>query len=130
MNSASGYASRGFYRRSDKAMIGGVCAGIAEHFGFNLRVTRLLAIIALLAAFPFAVVGYLAAVVLIPAHPSATKPILDPDEERIRETVRRSPSMAAAEVQQRSRSIEERLAKLEKYVTSSRYSLDREFDRL
>jgi phage shock protein PspC (stress-responsive transcriptional regulator) len=30
----------GFYRSSSKAMIGGVCAGIAEHFGWSLTGTR------------------------------------------------------------------------------------------
>ena len=35
-----------FTRNADRAVLGGVCAGIADYFGFNLRVTRLLAIIA------------------------------------------------------------------------------------
>lgn len=128
MNTAESFASRRFYRRSDKAKLGGVCAGIADYFGFNVTVTRLIFVIALLATFPIAAIAYLAAVFLIPAYPG--KVSADPDDERIRETVRRSPEAAAEEVRARSKDIEERLAKLEKYVTSSRYQLDREFDRL
>ena len=36
---------RRFYRNREKAMLGGVCAGLADYFGFNLRVTRILAFI-------------------------------------------------------------------------------------
>ena len=43
---------RRFYRNRDRAIVAGVCAGIADYFGFNRRVTRLLAFIALLMATP------------------------------------------------------------------------------
>ena len=33
-------ASRGMTRSSANAMIGGVCAGIAEHFGWSITATR------------------------------------------------------------------------------------------
>lgn len=44
----------GIKRSTDKAMIGGVCAGIAEHFGWSVTGTRVVyVIISLLsAAFP------------------------------------------------------------------------------
>ena len=39
-------------------------------------------------------------------------------------------SEAAEEVRRRARSLEERLARIEKYVTSKRYQLDEEFRNL
>ena len=58
---------RRLYRDADRAVLGGVCAGLADYFGLNLKVTRFLAVIAFLTALPFAVISYLAAVCLIPA---------------------------------------------------------------
>ncbi|NNF40779.1 MAG: PspC domain-containing protein, partial [Woeseiaceae bacterium] len=50
-------ADRRLYRDADRAVLGGVCAGLAGYFGLNLKVTRLLAIIAFFMAMPFAVVA-------------------------------------------------------------------------
>ncbi len=70
MSTYAGMSERRLYRDKDKAVLGGVCAGLAEYLGFNLKVTRFLAVIAFLCAMPFAVVGYLAAVFLIPSSSS------------------------------------------------------------
>lgn len=118
---------RRFYRNADKAMLGGVCAGLADYFGFNLRVTRILAFIGFLMAMPFSVFVYLAAVVLIPARSAAPERSVDP---AFRRAMRASPAQAASDVRRRFQSLDRRLARLEKYVTSSRYQLDREFERL
>ena len=67
MNSYSETGQRRLYRDADRAMLGGVCAGLADYFGLNLKVTRFLCVIAFLMAMPFALIGYLAAVCLIPA---------------------------------------------------------------
>jgi len=117
--------ARRFYRSSDRRCLGGVCGGLADYFGFNLKVTRLLAIIALFMAPPFAVMGYLATVVLVPARPS---PKLESGvDESFRKAVRSSPAQTMSDVRRRFLALDRRLARLEKYVTSSRFSLDQEF---
>jgi len=68
MSSYSQTAGSRLYRDADRAMLGGVCAGLAGYFGLNLKVTRFLAFIAFLMAMPMAVLAYLAAVVLIPSE--------------------------------------------------------------
>jgi len=47
-------ASSGIYRSPDHAMIGGVCAGIAEYFGWSVTGTRVAYVLlsVLSAAFP------------------------------------------------------------------------------
>ncbi len=115
------------YRNADKAILGGVCAGLADYFGFNLRVTRLLALIAFLMAMPVSVLAYLAAVFLIPSRSMREAHRGDPDFHRV---LRASPGRAASDVRRRFQALDRRLARLEKYVTSSRYQLDREFERL
>ncbi len=127
----SGYASiprRRFYRNSDKAMLGGVCAGLADYFGFNLRVTRILAFIAFLMAMPLTLLIYFGTVLLIPAE-SANYANSEYDPE-FRRAVRSAPAETVGDVRRRFQSLDSRLAKLERYVTSSRFNLDQEFKKL
>lgn len=147
MNAYGSSSPRAFYRSADQALLGGVCAGIAEQFGVNLRVLRVLALIALLVAMPAAIIAYLAIVILFPARaadnfgPSQRRkaPRQSRRERRAErkrasreesETRRRTTSEAAAQVRDKCQSLEARLVSLEKYITSSRYRLDEEFRRL
>lgn len=119
--------NRRFCRNRDKAMLGGVCAGIADYFGFNLCATRFLTVIAFF-FMPLTAIGYLALVILTPSVSAKDmRPTGDPE---FRKSVRSSPTQAMGDVRSRFKSLDRRLARLEKYVTSSRYQLDREFDRL
>lgn len=132
MSTFAGTSGRRLYRDADRAILGGVCAGLANYLGFNLKVTRLLCIIAFLCAFPFALIAYLAAVFLVPASSSR---IYDEAmyEERRKEALREEILRARPtvdDVRERYRSLDRRLAKIEKYVTSSKYRLDEEFRRL
>lgn len=145
MSADQTYSSRAFYRSTDRAVLGGVCAGVADYFGFNLCVLRFLAIIAFVCAMPMAVIAYLAAVFLIPARSGtgqerAPRPRRKTRRERKfeRKQARREarqqeyavPNEAAIEVRDKCQSLDKRLAELEKHITSSRYQLDREIRNL
>ena len=125
MSDFSSAQSNRFTRSSDQAILGGVCAGIANYFGFNLKATRFLAILAFLFAMPMAIIGYFAAVILIPAAPS--KPRKRDVDPEFKKSLRQSPKQTMNDVRGRFKSLDRRLAKLEKYVTSSRYQLDQQF---
>lgn len=119
---------RRFYRVSDRAVIAGVCAGIAEYFGFNLKATRVLAVISLLCAMPVTLLIYFGIVFLVPSAPSAESgPDYEPDFDRTRKS---SPEQTLTDVRRRLQSMDGRLARLERYVTSSRFDLDEEFRNL
>jgi phage shock protein C len=126
MNAFAAIEQRGLYRNADKALLGGVCAALAEYFGFNLRVTRFLAFVGFLMAMPMAIITYIVALFLIPAR-TGTGLRAGPADPGFRKTLRASPVQAASDVRRRFRSLDRRLARMEKYVTSSRYQLDREF---
>jgi phage shock protein C len=132
MTGFAGTTGRRLYRDADRAVLGGVCAGLATYLGFNLKVTRFLCVIAFLCAFPFAVVAYLAAVLVIP---SSSSRIYDDElreehrKEALREEILRA-KPTVRDVRERYRDMDERLARIERYVTSSRYKLDEEFRRL
>ena len=119
---------RRFYRNADKAMIAGVCAGLADYFGFNLRVTRILAFISLLMAFPITVLVYIGAVLLFPSRRSDPRP--ENYDAEFRQALRASPAQTLGDVKRRFQTLDARLAKLERYVTSSRFQLDQEFRKL
>jgi phage shock protein C len=132
MSTFAGTSGRRLYRDADRAILGGVCAGLATYLGFNLKVTRLLCIIAFLCAFPFALIAYLAAVFLVPASSSRIYDESMYEERRkeaLREEIRRA-KPTVDDVRERYRGLDRRLAKIEKYVTSSKYRLDEEFRRL
>jgi phage shock protein C len=120
--------NRRFYRSADNAMLGGVCGGLSEYFGFCLKFIRILAVIGFLMNPPLAALAYLAVVFLVPARSmNAVKPEVD---VAFRKAVRSSPAQTMSDVRRRFGSLDRRLARLEKYVTSSRYQLDREFKDL
>jgi phage shock protein C len=123
---------RRFCRRTDRALLGGVCAGFADYFGFNLRVTRLLAVIAFVMAMPMAVITYLAIVFLVPADSSRPAKRADRKRRRRKHSAppQPAPSHTVGDIRRRCQSLDKRMAHLEKYVTSSRYNLDREFRNL
>lgn len=148
MRTCSGTSPGGLYRDADRAMLGGVCAGLAGYFGLNLRVTRFLAFIAFLMAMPIAVFSYLAAVFLLPAeshriHISRRESRgcrgrrRSRRAKRSRERRRTEPGEKAMpagptikDVRERYRSLDKRLAELEKQVTSPRFQLEQEFRKL
>ena len=135
-------SNRHFYRDRDRAVLGGVCAGLADYLGFNLKVTRILAFIAFLMAMPVAVIAYLAAVFLIPsesrgftdkdANTETDRPCYRRKRRKRKEekqNTRPQPSISD-DINQRCESLDERLKRLEKHVTSKRYQLDQELSRL
>ncbi len=148
MRTYSGISMGGLYRDADRAMLGGVCAGLAGYFGLNLRVTRILAFIAFLMAMPIAVFSYLAAVFLLPVEsrgiPVSRRESRGCRGRRRRKRAKRSRVRRRAEpdekatpagptvkdVRDRYRSLDRRLAELEKQVTSPRFQLEQEFRKL
>ena len=128
MTSYHSIPRRRFVRRSDKAIVAGVCAGLADYFGFNLKATRVLAVISLFMAMPITLLVYFGTVFLIPSRPlSDQAESYDPE---FRKALRSSPAQTLGDVRRRFQSLDGRLARLERYVTSSRFNLDQEFRKL
>lgn len=119
---------RRFYRSRDRAMVAGVCAGLADYFGFNLKVTRILAFISLLLAMPMTLIVYFATVFLVPSAPRVRRQ--DNHDPAFRQALRSAPTQTMSDVKRRYQSLDGRLARLERYVTSSRFNLDQEFRKL
>lgn len=119
---------RRFYRDRRRGRIAGVCAGIADYFGFNLCATRFLAIILLLMFPPVTLAAYFGCVLLVPSDRG--RPPEEPYDPGFRQAMRSDPGATMSEVKRRFRKLDSRLARLERYVTSSRFDLDQEFRNL
>ncbi len=116
------------YRNREKAMIAGVCAGLADYFGFNLKVVRLVVFFSLLIFPPFTVIGYLVLAVLLPSRP-ADVPSPEDEEARFWRGVSNAPADVFSAARHRFRELDLRLQRMEAFVTSREFEIDRELGR-
>jgi phage shock protein C len=104
----------------------GVCAGLSEYLGFDLTATRVLVVIGALFSFPIVFIVYVVLGVLLPRKPDEAHEAYDPVQTKVRS----DPHDILSSVRYRFRDLDSRLQRLEKYVTSNRFHLDREFRHL
>lgn len=117
------------YRDKKHAMIAGVCAGIAEYFGLNRKGVRLATVLLML--FPpfagFIVISYIVLAIVLPVKPG------DLYEDREQAEFWRGVSNAPADVfgalRHRFRELNHRLEKMEAFVTSKEFEIDRELGK-
>ena len=112
------------YRDSDRGMLFGVCAGVADYFGFRRSAVRWVTVIMSM-FMPMTILFYLALAFLLPRKPGSL--YKDPQEEVFWRSVRVEPSTTVARVRHRFRELDSRVQRVERYVTSSRFKLDRDF---
>lgn len=116
------------HRLTDGAKILGVCGGIADYFGFDRNVVRAVTVICAL-FFPTTIIAYFILGIMLDFEPKgAQKP--SPFQSELRRRVRSAPHSTLHSQRHRFRELDRRLQKLEKYVTSKRFRLDREFQGL
>jgi phage shock protein C len=147
------------HRDPNKGKIAGVCAGIAEYFGMEIWLVRILTLTGFfLLAPPFFFVGYIAAWFILEKKPRglSSKPSVDEftprssysehrgkgwhnvSEQESEKVVVKSkvwqagepPKQAFMDIKQRFAKNESRLRKMETYVTSSEFQLNRELSKL
>jgi phage shock protein C len=154
------------YRLKRKGKIAGVCAGIAEYFGIEAWLVRIITVTAfLLLAGPFILVGYVALWFILEdksdralhannngykGYTNSRRHSADgqssyagkgfrnntsdnQDRVEVKCKVWQSglpPRQAFMDIKQRYQSVENKLRKLESYVTSKEFQLNRELNRL
>ncbi len=112
------------YRDKDRAIIAGVCAGLADWTGVN-RVGLRLVVVLLALPFTFVMVmGYLVLWLLLPRRPRNL--YRDDAEAEFWQEVRRSPRDSVGQLNRRFRDLDGRLQRMEAWITSSEYRIDRE----
>ena len=147
------------HRDPSKGKIAGVCAGIAEYFGMEIWLVRILTLTGFfLLAPPFFFVGYIAAWFVLEKKPRGSSPKSrndelaskskhnkvhskgwhnvseqESDKVMVKSKVWQAgepPKQAFIDIKQRFTKNENRLRKMETYVTSSEFQLNRELSKL
>jgi len=117
------------FRDKENAMLAGVCAGIADYFGFNRKGTRVATALLFLCPpfIPFVIVSYIILAIVLPVKPE------DLFESKEQANFWRGVSNAPADVfgslSHRFRELNHRLEKMEAFVTSKEFEIDRELGR-
>lgn len=121
--------SRRLYRDQYKGKIAGVCAGLADYFGVEIWIVRLLAITGLIFTGFMTFMAYCAAWLLLdkrPARPVDESIMMKERSWQAGATPRQALGRVSAELDR----MEPRLQAMEKLVTSREFHLEREFRKL
>ena len=115
------------YRDKDNAMLAGVCAGLADYFGLNRKGLRLIAAVSTFFFFPFMVPAYIVLVIILPIKPQDL--YQDESQEKFWRGVSMAPTDVFSNLSHRFRELDLRLQKMEAYVTSREFEMDRELGK-
>ncbi len=141
--------SRGeLYRDPSRAKIGGVCAGLADYFGWEAWLVRILVVSGVLFGMPFLVMIYIAAWFILDKKPKN----LQRQDNYYQETTPKNsdragldssikvkariwqagepPKQAFHDIRRKFNALEKELRKIEQYVTSTEFTISREINRL
>jgi phage shock protein C len=115
------------YRDRDHAVLAGVCAGIAEYFGLNRKGVRIVVAFSALFFLPFVAVSYLVLALVLPVKPQEVN--VDREKAEFWREVSNAPSDVFSNVKHRFRELDRRLQRMEAFVTSREFEIDRELHR-
>jgi phage shock protein C len=117
------------YRDKKNAVLAGVCAGLADYFDFNRRGLRIAAILMALFPpfFPFFVITYIALAIFLPTKPVEAD--ANEDQADFWRGVSNAPADVFGAMRHRFRELNFRLEKMEAFVTSREFEIDRELAR-
>jgi len=120
----SGHRFR-LWRDTDRGIVAGVCAGIADYLGIEPIIVRIAAVAGLVLFFVPTMVGYvILAVALRPKPPALYE---SRDEEAFWRGVNTAPADTFQSLRNKFRDLEDRLRQMETQVTSNDFELHRKF---
>lgn len=116
-----------FYRsRTDKVWLG-ICGGLAERFGWEPSLVRILFVIGFFfMPGPVLLIGYVVGAMITPKEPIG-RPNLAPEEEQFWRNVSDQPRVTASGLKYTFMDLEERLRNIERNVTSEEWRLKKAF---
>lgn len=117
------------FRNGNDAIFLGVCAGLADFFGFDRTVTRAATVLAAFLFPPTVIIAYVLLGLVLKKSPE-TGSDSSSEHYRLRQRIRSEPHSTLESVRHRFRELDRRLQRLEKLVTSKKFRLEREIDGL
>ncbi len=142
------------YRNAEQGKIAGVCAGIADYFGWETWLVRILVVSGVLFGMPFLILGYVAGWFILDKAPEKSaqgndqtsdssyskrhhqrKNKVDVSNESIKVKARiwqagEPPKQALYDIRRKFRLLEGKVQAMEQYVTSAEFTVSREINKL
>lgn len=116
------------YRDKENAMLAGVCSGIAEYAGLNVKSTRIVyALLCLSPMVAFMVITYIVLAIVLPVKPASLYE--NKEQAEFWRGVSNAPSDVFGSLRHRFRELNMRLERMEAHVTSKEFEIDRELGR-
>ena len=116
-----------FYRSREDKVIAGVCGGLAERFGWEPILVRILVVLMTVFAFgPMMLIIYIATWMITPRRPIGTAPI-SPEEDAFWRDVSDRPRATFGNLKYTFMDLDERLQDIERKVTSDEWRLRKQF---
>lgn len=148
--SATNTKQRRLYRDDKNSKVGGVCAGLAKYFGWEVWVIRIIAVTALILASKVTFVAYVVAWIVLDKEPKRSVAEESELGTTLREETRverssdgrtievktkvweagKLPHYALADVEREFAAMEQSVRAMETYVTSSEFRVRHEINRL
>lgn len=119
---------RKLYRNRQKGVVGGVCAGVADYFDIDPIIIRIVFIASLFMTLQVAFIVYCIAYFVLDDDPNALTDGSGKLCSKFNSPYERQSVLNS--VHDRFKNVEKRLRRLEAYVTSNRFKLRDEIDRL
>lgn len=116
------------YRDPDNGVILGVCAGFADYFGWERRTLRIVTAISAIFFLPQILIVYVLCAIFMKRKPSMVH--ATGEDAMFWRSVSMRPTDTFSTLRYRFRSLEDRLIRMEKHVTSKEYKLNRDFKDL
>jgi len=145
------------YRNTKKGKVAGVCAGLADYFGWETWLVRILVVSGVLFGMPFLILGYVAAWFILDKNPKETvsnskynrsstssasqyeNTGTQNEGEKANESIKvkarvwqsgEPPKQAFRDISRKFSLLEKQLQAIEHYVTSSEFTVAREINKL
>lgn len=142
------------YRNAEQGKIAGVCAGIADYFGWETWLVRILVVSGVLFGMPFLILAYIAGWFILDKSPEKIiKGNQESGENRYAKSYQQSrqeadisnesikvkariwqagepPKQALYDIRRKFRSLEKKVQVMEQYVTSAEFTVSREINKL
>ena len=139
------------HRDMDRGQIAGVCAGVAEYFGWELWLVRIITVSGFLLTGSAFFVGYIIAWMVLDKktidHEADNHQVIENEftsDSKPKKATKKTkvevkskvwqagepPAIAFNDIERRFGRLEKRLRRMESYVTSSEFELNREFRNL
>ncbi|MBB4211659.1 phage shock protein C (PspC) family protein [Rhodothalassium salexigens DSM 2132] len=118
------YSRNKLYKDPREGTVMGVCAGLSDYLGVKVGVVRLLTVICALLWFIPVVPLYFGLGFLLDERPRDL--YRDEGDAEFWRTARNRPDVTKAELKRRFRDVDRRMQRLESFLTSKKYRLERE----